>query len=67
MHTGCVTYYDKEIEQAADYRPKRIVRPEDVWKSVAEIQNVTAENIKHVCYAKEVVQREHYRDFQRCY
>lgn len=67
MHTGCVSYYDKEIEQSADYRPKRIVRPEDVWKSVAEIQTVTAENIKHVCYAKMVVEREQNRDFQRRY
>lgn len=67
MHTGCVSYYDKEIEQSADYRPKRIVRPEDVWKSVAEIRTVTAENIKHVCYAKMVVEREQNRDFQRRY
>lgn len=67
MHTGCVKYYDKEIEQSADYRPKRIVRPEDVWKSIAEIQTVTAENIKHVCYAKMVVEREQNRDFQRRY
>lgn len=67
MHTGCVKYYDKEIEQSADYRPKRIVRPEDVWKSVAEIQNVTAENVKHICYANELVQLERKRDFQRRY
>lgn len=67
MHTGCVSYYDKEIEQSADYRPKRIVRPEDVWKSVAEIRTVTAKNIKHVCYAKMVVEREQNRDFQRRY
>ena len=32
MHTGCVKYYDREIELCADYRPKQIVRPEDVGK-----------------------------------
>ena len=67
MHTSYVNYYDEEIEQSADYRPKRIVRPEDVWKSVAEIQTVSAENIKHVCYAKMAVEQEQNRDFQRRY
>lgn len=46
MHTGCVKYYDKEIELCADYRPKHIVRPEDVWKSVAEIKNVHVGNVE---------------------
>lgn len=65
MHTGCVKYYDKEIELCADYRPKHIVRPEDVWQSVANIRNVHAGNINHVIYAKELVAREQKRDFQR--
>ena len=30
MHTACVKYYDREIELTADFRPKHIVRPEDV-------------------------------------
>lgn len=65
MHTGCVKYYDREIELCADYRPKQIVRPEDVWQSVANIQNIHAGNINHVIYAKELVARERRRDFQR--
>lgn len=65
MHTGCVKYYDREIELTADYRPKHIVRPEDVWQSVANIQNVHAGNAAHVRYAKELVARERKRDFQR--
>ena len=65
MHTGCVKYYDKEIELCADYRPKQIVRPEDVWQSVANIQNVHVGNADHVKYARELVAREKRRDFQR--
>lgn len=65
MHTGCVKYYDKEIELCADYRPKQIVRPEDVWQSVANIKNIHAENAIHVLYAQKLVQQERKRDFQR--
>lgn len=65
MHTGCVKYYDREIELCADYRPKQVVRPEDVWQSVANIQNVHAGNAAHVKYARELVAREKRRDFQR--
>lgn len=65
MHTGCVKYYDREIELCADYRPKQVVRPEDVWQSVANIQNVHAGNAAHVRYARELVAREKRRDFQR--
>lgn len=65
MHTGCVKYYDREIELCADYRPKHIVRPEDVWQSVANIREPCAENIAHVKYANALVAREKRRDFQR--
>lgn len=65
MHTGCVKYYDKEIELCADYRPKDIVCPKDVWQSVADIRNVRAENAAHVQYARQLVEREKHRDFQR--
>lgn len=67
MHTGCVKYYDKEIELCADYRPKHIVRPEDVWQSVANIKNVNAGNIAHILYAKALIEQEKRRDFQRSY
>lgn len=65
MHTGCVPYYDKEIELCADYRPKRIVRAEDVWQQVADIKNIHAGNAVYVRYARELVARERRRDFQR--
>lgn len=64
-HTSCVKFYDREIELCADYRSKQIVRPEDVWQSVANIQNVNAGNITHIDYAKKLVAREQKRDFQR--
>ncbi len=65
MHTGCVKYYDREIELCADYRPKQSVRPEDVWQCVADIRNVHAGNAAHVKHARELVAREKCRDFQR--
>ena len=65
MHTGCVKYYDREIELCADYRLKQIVRPEDVWQSVASIQNIHIGNITYVRYAKELTFQERKRDFQR--
>ena len=65
MHTGCVKCYDREIELCADYRPKQIVRPEDVWQSVANIQNIHPGNARHVICAKELIAREEKRDFQR--
>ncbi len=62
---NCVKYYDKEIELCADYRPKEIVRPEDVWANIANIKNINVGNITHVIYAKKIISRERRRDFQR--
>ena len=65
QHTGCIRFYDKEIELCADYRPKRIIRPESVWQNVADIQNIHAGNVAHIQYAKDLVRQEQRRDFQR--
>lgn len=65
MHTGLIQYYDREIELKADYRPKAITRPEDVWRPIAAIQNITPKNARHVLYARQLVAREEKRDFQR--
>ncbi len=67
MHTGCVKYYDKEIELCSDYRPKHIVRPESVWQGWTSDQNLRAENAAHVKYARAMIARELKRDFQRRY
>lgn len=65
MHTGCVKYYDREIELCADCRPRDVVRQEEVWESIANIQNITPANARHVQYARELTAKEHRRDFQR--
>lgn len=67
MHTGAVAFYDREIELKADYRPRDILRPEDVWRPVAAIQNITPGNAAHAAHAQKLVARWQYRDFQRKY
>jgi hypothetical protein len=40
-----VDRYDSEIEKQSELRRKEIVRPEDVFRPIANIKNVTSENI----------------------
>ena len=65
MHTGRIKYYDKEIKLCADYRSKNIIRPEDIWQSITDIQNIKAGNIKYVQYALQMVKGEKKRDLDR--
>lgn len=65
MHTGLIRYYDREIELKADFRPKSIPRPEDVWRPIAEITRITPENAGHVYYAQRLIAQEEKRNFQR--
>lgn len=60
-----VTRYDDDIEMRADFRNKNIVRPEDVWANVANIEDVTVNNVKDVIYAKQLVKTAKRNDFQR--
>lgn len=64
-HVSYPKYYDREIELVSDYRPRDVIRPENVWQNIADIRNIHAGNIAHVQYAKEVVAREYKRDCQR--
>ena len=57
--------YDEEIELSADYRPKKTVRPEDVYESIANIDNITPDNVHHVLYARQLVKTQKNNDFQR--
>lgn len=57
--------YDKEIELCADYRPKSIVRSENVFENVANISNVTPYNVAFVEDAKKLVKQRKKEDFQR--
>lgn len=59
------TRYDKEIELCADYRPKDIVRPEQVWKTLADIEKVTPQNAAYVAYAQNLIDELRKCDFQR--
>jgi len=56
--------YDREIELCADYRPKNILRPEEVWRAVAENKS-TRENVLDVAFAKQIVEAAKANDFQR--
>ena len=60
-----VDWYDSEIELSYDYRPKNIVRPEEVYESISNIQNVNENNIRSVQYAKRLVNQRKKEDFQR--
>lgn len=58
-------FYDKEIELSADYRPKSKLRPEDVYESIANIENITRDNILEVEQAKTLIKKRKNNDFQR--
>lgn len=58
--------YDVEIETSADYRDKKIIRPEDVYSKVAEAP-ITPRNASHVMAAKQLIKKTKYNDFQRRY
>lgn len=57
--------YDDSIEMSADFRNREIVRPEDVWESVAGLDSVNSDNAADFAFAKQLVKREKRRDFQR--
>lgn len=65
MHTRAVPYYDLSIETTADYRPKQIARPGDVFRPIADLKNHDPANMKAVIHAQGVVECEWRRDFQR--
>lgn len=58
-------YYDSSIERSSDFRPKDKVRPEDVFESIAEIDNITARNVNDVIYAQKLVRQRKREDLQR--
>lgn len=62
-----VSRYDSEIEKKSDYRPKEKIRPEEVYKAIANIQNINAGNAKMVLEAKKLVKERENNDFQRLY
>lgn len=59
-----VARWDSEIESKADYRPKWKVSPEQVWRAIADIKNVTPQNVYHVLYAQQLMAQCANEDFQ---
>lgn len=62
-----VSRYDSTIEKHSDYRPKDIIRSEDVFRPIANIQNITPENAKMIEDAKRLVKTREYSEFQKLY
>ena len=62
-------YYDREIELCADYRPREIIRPENVFDAIARIpdENIAPQNVKMIIAARELVKQCREEDFQRRY
>lgn len=48
-----LTYIDGLI-----FKPKQVVRPEDVWRSIAAVQNITEKNASYVAYACKMLDKE---------
>lgn len=62
-----VERYDSSIERKSDLRRSEIVRAEDVFEPIANINNITVENVKMVTSAKRLVKNIRENDFQRLY
>ncbi|MBR6315034.1 MAG: 1-acyl-sn-glycerol-3-phosphate acyltransferase [Clostridia bacterium] len=62
-----VSRYDSEVEKNSEYRPKTVIRAEDVFRPIANIQNISAQNIKSVLHAKELVKTIEESDWQKLF
>lgn len=63
--TKVVSRYDKEIELNAAYYPKWKVDPKEVWRAVADITEVTGDNVSYILYARKLLEQLEREDFQR--
>jgi hypothetical protein len=62
-----VSRYDSEVEKNSEYRPKTVIRAEDVFRPIANIQNISAQNIKSVLHAQELVKTIEESDWQKLF
>ena len=60
-----VDWYDSEIELSYDYRPKDIIRPEDVFEPIANIKNSNYQNVGNIIEARQLVKARKQEDYQR--
>lgn len=56
--------YDIEIETTADFKPRNIEDPNEIWEKIANIENITAYNIKDIENAKRLIKENKNNDFQ---
>lgn len=63
--TKLVARYDRDIELNAAYCPKEKVLPQNVWRAVAEIPELTKDNISYVLYARKLMEELEREDSQR--
>ena len=56
--------YDTAIEFTADYRPKEKGHVIEVWKCIADIQEMTVNNAEFVMHARRLLEEEVLNDFQ---
>lgn len=59
--------WDREIELKADYVPKGKVSPQQVWQTIADVKELTPQNVGHVLYARQLVAQCEREDFQHRY
>lgn len=55
--------YDIEIETSADFVPKKLVLPKDVFDAIANLE-ITPQNIKDIVAAKKILEISKDNDFQ---
>ena len=59
------SFYDREIETCADYRPRWKTEALTVWESIAAINEISAENADAVAFASNLIEQLKTNDFQR--
>ena len=60
-----VDRYDSTSEKIADFRPKEKELPQDVFRPLADVTDITAKNARLILYAKHLVTEAVRSDFQR--
>jgi len=62
-----VERYDSSVERNSELRRKEIVRSEDVFDAIANVQNINVYNFKMVEHAKKLVKTIRENDYQKIY
>lgn len=61
----CVARWDIEIETRSDYRLKWKIPPQQVWQTIADIADITPDNIGHILYARQLMEQSMREDLIR--